>query len=79
VKFSLPPSAHGERDGDIDPPAKCGPQAPQIGDRVQVTAGLFAGRLGVCVKIEGRRVEMLLFMLGAQRQVELRRGAIEVV
>lgn len=35
--------------------------------------------LGVCVKIEGRRVEMLLFMLGAQRQVELRRGAIEVV
>jgi transcription antitermination factor NusG len=46
---------------------------------VRITAGLFAGRLGVCARITRQGVEVLLFMFGAQRQIQLSRDAIEVV
>jgi hypothetical protein len=52
--------------------------APRIGDRVPITAGLFAWRWAFAPGVTRQRVEVLLFMLDTQQQVKLS-NAIEVV
>jgi hypothetical protein len=46
---------------------------------VQTVSGLFAGRLGICAHMSRQHIGELLFMLGAQRQVRLRRDVAELV
>jgi transcription antitermination factor NusG len=68
-----------ERDGALDLPTKRGPRAPKVGDRVPIIVGPFVGHSGVGAKVTQHRVEVLLFVFGAQRGLKLRRNAIEVV
>jgi transcription antitermination factor NusG len=68
-----------ERDGAIDLPTRRGPRAPKIGDRVKIVFGLFAGHSGVCTKVSRQQIGVLVLMLGAQREVQLRRDAIELL
>jgi transcription antitermination factor NusG len=67
-----------ERDGALDPPASKSKRALRIGDRVQVVTGPFAGRFGVCAQVARQDVVVLLFVFGAQRQLRLKYGAIEI-
>jgi transcription antitermination factor NusG len=68
-----------ERDGAIDPPQREDAKALKIGDRVQVVSGVFAGHSGLCARVESKHVEVLLFILGSQRRVQLRRHAVRAV
>ena len=45
---------------------------------MQIVSGLFVGRSGVCAHVSDGHISVLLFMLGAQRQVQLNRDAIEL-
>jgi transcriptional antiterminator RfaH len=63
-----------ERNGAIDLPKKRG---PRTGDRVQIVSGLFAGRFGLCARVSRPHIGVLLYMLGAQRQVQLKHNAVE--
>lgn len=68
-----------ERDGAIDPPQmRNGPRAPRPGDKVRIRDGPFVGHTGLVARA-GRRIAVILFVLNAQREVELRRSAVEVV
>jgi transcriptional antiterminator RfaH len=68
-----------ERDGALDLPTRRGPRAPKVGDRIKIIVGPFVGHSGVCAEVTQQRVEVLLFVFGAQRGLKLRRSAIEVV
>jgi transcription antitermination factor NusG len=69
-----------ERDGAIDlPNEKRGRKNPRIGDRVQIVCGPFAGQSGFCTQVSRQQVGVLLLMFKAQRQVRLRRDAVELV
>jgi transcription antitermination factor NusG len=68
-----------ERDGAIDLPKARGPRAPRIGDRVRIAFGPFAGHSGLCTQISRGHVGVLLLMFKAQRQIRLRRDAVEPV
>jgi transcription antitermination factor NusG len=63
-----------ERNGAIDLPKKRG---LKTGDRVRVVSGLFAGRSGLCAGVSREHIAVLLYILGAQRQVRLRDDAVE--
>lgn len=52
---------------------------PRIGDRVRIVFGLYAGHSGLCVQVTSRYVYVLLLMLGAERQIRLKRDAVELV
>jgi transcription antitermination factor NusG len=65
-----------ERDGAIDLP-KRGPRPPRTGDQVKIVIGPFAGHLGICAAVSRGHISVLLFMLGAQRQVQLKHNAVE--
>lgn len=68
-----------ERDGAIDPPKmRNGPRAPQVGDKIRIRDGPFGGHIGLVART-GRRLGVILFILNGQRQVELKKGAVEVV
>jgi hypothetical protein len=45
--------------------------------RVRIVSGLFAGRSGLCAGVSREHIAVLLYMLGAQRQVRLRDDAVE--
>ena len=58
------------------------PQAPgmQVGDRVRVLGGPFAGLTGLYAGMKPHaRVEVLLALFGSRRNVTLPRGGIELV
>jgi hypothetical protein len=64
-----------ERNGAIDLPRSRG---LKTGDRVRIVSGLFApGRSGLCAGVSREHIAVLLYMLGAQRQVRLRDDAVE--
>ena len=50
----------------------------RAGDRVQIVAGLFTGRFGLCASVSREHIAVLLFMLGAQRLVRLNHDAVEL-
>jgi transcription antitermination factor NusG len=51
---------------------------PAIGERVRVRSGRpFEGKTGIVADVLGRRVDVLLLMLGSQRRVQLRQNTIE--
>ncbi len=52
---------------------------PSIGDRVQIVSGLFVGHSGLCTQVTRQQIGVLLLMFKAQRQVRLRRDAVELV
>jgi transcriptional antiterminator RfaH len=66
-----------ERNGALDLP-KRGPRAPRVGDRVRVALGPFVGHTGVVASMSRGQVTVLLFMLGTQRQVRLRRDMVDM-
>jgi transcription antitermination factor NusG len=66
-----------ERDGALDPP-KRSPRAPKVGDRVRVNVGPFIGQSGVVATTSRGQVTVLLFVLGSQRQVRLRRDMVDM-
>jgi transcription antitermination factor NusG len=66
-----------ERNGAIDLLTKRGPRTPKIGDQVKIVIGPFAGHLGICAAVSRGHISVLLFMLGAQRQVQLKHNAVE--
>ena len=69
-----------ERDGAIDlPNEKRGRKNPRIGDRLRVVSGPFVGFSGLCAEVSRQQVGVLLLMFKAQRQVRLRRDAVELV
>jgi transcription antitermination factor NusG len=69
-----------ERDGAIDLPyEKHRRKNPRIGDCVQVVSGPFAGQSGLCTQVSRQQIGVLLLMFKAQRQVRLRRDAVELV
>jgi transcription antitermination factor NusG len=69
-----------ERDGAIDlPNARRGWKNPRIGDRVQIVSGPFVGHSGLCTQVSCQQIGVLLLMFKAQRQVRLRRDAVELV
>jgi transcriptional antiterminator RfaH len=64
-----------ERDGLIE---LARPRGLRMGSRVKITAGPFAGQLGLYVGMRPRdRVTVLLTLLGAAQRVELPKAAIE--
>jgi transcription antitermination factor NusG len=56
-----------------------GPKRAGIGDRVQIVSGPFAGQSGLCTQVSRQQADVLLLMFKAQRQVRLRRDAVELV
>ena len=72
VSGSDPPSL--ERGRAIALPKKRG---LKTGDRVRIVSGLFAGRSGLCARVSREHIAVLLYILGAQRQVRLRGDAVE--
>jgi hypothetical protein len=62
-----------ERDGAIDLPTKHGQKNPRIGDRVARRS--FRAR----TQVSRPPIGVLLLMFKAQRQVRLRRDAIELI
>ena len=69
-----------ERDGAIDlPNAKRGRKNPRIGDRLRIVSGPFVGHSGLCTQVSRQQIGVPLLMFKAQRQVRLRRDAVEVV
>jgi transcription antitermination factor NusG len=69
-----------ERDGAIDLLQHYNRRTwmPTIGERVRVRSGRpFEGKTGIVADVAGRRVDVLLLMLGSQRRVQLRQNAIE--
>jgi transcription antitermination factor NusG len=69
-----------ERDGAIDlPNEKRGRKNPRIGDRVRIISGPFAGHSGLCTQVSRLQIGVLLLMFKAQRQVRLRREAVELL
>jgi transcriptional antiterminator RfaH len=69
-----------ERDGAIDlPNGKHARKNPRVGDRLRVTSGPFVGFSGLCTQVSRQQVGVLLLMFKAQRQVRLRRDAVELV
>jgi transcription antitermination factor NusG len=66
--------------GAIDlPNEKRGRRNPRIGDRVQIISGPFVSHSGLCTQILRHQVGVLLLVFKAQRQVRLRRDAVELV
>jgi transcription antitermination factor NusG len=49
-----------------------------VGSRVQVVSGPFVGHSGMCTQVSRQQVGVLMLMFKAQRQVRLRRDAIEL-
>jgi transcription antitermination factor NusG len=68
-----------ERDGAIDLPTKYGRARPKVGDRVRVISGPFVGHCGLCTSATHQQFGVLLLMLGSQRQVTLRRDAVDLI
>jgi transcription antitermination factor NusG len=69
-----------ERDGAIDlPNEKRGRKNPRIGDRVKIVCGPFVGQSGLCTQVSRQLIGVLLLMFKAQRQVRLRRDAVELI
>jgi transcription antitermination factor NusG len=69
-----------ERDGAIDLPANDRRRkVPRIGDRLRVVSGPFVSQSGLCTQVSRQQVGVLLLMFKAQRQVQLRRDAVELV
>jgi transcription antitermination factor NusG len=68
-----------ERDGAIDLPTKRERRNFRVGDQVQVVCGPFAGHSGLCTQVFRQQVGVLLLMFKAQRQVQLRRDAVELI
>jgi len=55
-------------------------EAFQVGDQVRITAGAFAGDLGLYQGMRARdRILVLLALLGGQSRVELDKDAVEAV
>jgi hypothetical protein len=67
-----------ERDAAIDLPANDKRRkVPRIGDRI--VFGPFVGQSGLCTQVSRQQVGVLPLMFKAQRQVRLRRDAVELV
>ena len=49
------------------------------GHRLRITFGPFVGQPGVCTQVSRQQVGVLLLMFKAERQVKLRRDAVELV
>lgn len=65
-------------DGVIDERAEAFPTVT-AGETYRVLDGPFAGFEGLCALSEGKRVRLLLDMLGSKREVEFTRGELEKV
>jgi len=66
-----------ERNGLVMLPKR---EAFQVGDQVRITAGAFAGHLGLYQGMRARdRILVLLALLGGQSRVELDKDAVEAV
>jgi len=65
-------------DGVIDDRAEAFP-AIEAGSLYRVMDGPFAGHQGVCALSEGKRVRLLLSLLGGEREVEFTKGELEKV
>jgi transcription antitermination factor NusG len=48
-------------------------------DRMQVVSGPFVGHSGLCTQVSRQQVGVLVLMFKAQRQVRLRREAVELL
>jgi transcription antitermination factor NusG len=59
-------------------PKKGGPRAPRVGDRLPIAFGPFAGHSGLCTQVTRQRVAVPVLMFKAERQIKLRRDAIEL-
>jgi transcription antitermination factor NusG len=56
-----------------------GRKNPRIGDRLRIVSGPFVGHSGLCTQVSRQQVGVLLLMFKAQRQVRLKRDAVELV